>query len=111
MTVSRIGLAASALLLAVVLGAPCALAHSGGGHGHGHSVSVHIPPGEGSGHSGSKHSHPGGVSTRGNPPPRTGPPPYSLDEDGHLVSHGVDEDGASVHGGGDRSSAGGSRGD
>ena len=110
MTLSRIGLAASALLLAVVLGAPCALAHSGGGHGHGHSVSVHVPPGEDSGHYGSKHSRPGGVSTRRNPPAHTGPPPYTLDEDGHLVSHGFDEGDGGARGGGERSSSGGREG-
>ena len=88
MTVSRIGLELSALLLpAVLLGAPAALAKGGE---HGHRVTIHFHKESSSGNS--KHE-PGGVPVHQKAPARMGPPPYSWDDDGRLVSHGEDDEG------------------
>jgi len=109
MTVSRIGLLASALLLsAVLLRAPAAVAHSGGGHGHGHRMTIHVPSESHAGNS--KRGEPGGVPVHPKAPARIGPPPYSWDDDGRLVSHGGDDGEGGGRGDGERSSSGGGAG-
>ena len=102
MTGSRSWLYWNGLLLAAVLCAASPALAKGGGHSRVTSHSLGNIPHEGS--SNGKSKHPGGANTtKPAPSAHRGPPPYKLDEDGHLMSE-KDESDSGERGMGGRSS-------